>query len=158
MASRIKRTLWNLIPSFFSERVLRRWWGRLINELEGSLTDKFLELLLDGMDLAFILFKDFRSNIENFRGQYVFRTADNVVAKSATFADGNMQVHETAVEDWDARITFKDAAALRRFLFTRNQDILNSILANEVETDGNLNYIAKFAFMAKDLERRLGLA
>jgi hypothetical protein len=112
------------------------------------------------MELAFILFKDFRkNNIENFRGQYVFRfgTADNFMAKSTTFADGNMQVHETSVEDWDAMITFKDGAALRRFLFSRNQDILNSILKNEVETDGNMNYIAKFAFMANDLKRRLGL-
>jgi len=165
MASRLKRTCLNLIPSRFSESagrwVLRRRWGRLINELEDIMTEEFLAILLYGMDLAFILFEDFReNNIENFRGQYVFRfkSADNFMAKSATFADGNMQVHETSVEDWDAMITFKDGAALRRFLFSRDQDILNSILKNEVETDGNMNYIAKFAFMSKDLERRLGLA
>jgi len=161
MASRIRRTFLNLIPSLFSERagqwVLRRWSGRLINEMGGRLTDKFLEILLYGMDLGFSLSKDFRRNIENFRGQYVFRTADHLVATSATFGDGDMRVHTGLLEDWDARITFKDAPALRRFLFSKNQDILNSLLANEVAVEGNLNYIYKFGFLAKDLGRRLGV-
>ncbi len=158
MASRIRRTLLNLIPSVSEQAgqwVLRLWSGKLINELGGRLTDKFLELLLYGMDLGFSLSKDFRRNIENFRGQYVFRTTDNLVAASATFAEGDMQVQTFPVEDWNARITFKDAAALRRFLFSGDQDILNSILANEVEVEGNLNYIYKFGFLAKDLVRRL---
>jgi hypothetical protein len=31
-------------------------------------------------------------------------------------------------------------------------------LANEVAVDGNLNYIYKFGFMARDLVHRLGVA
>jgi hypothetical protein len=54
------------------------------------------------------------------------------------------------------RVRFTDGAALRRFLFAEDQDILDSLLANEVELTGNLNYIYKFGFMARDLQRRLG--
>jgi hypothetical protein len=45
---------------------------------------------------------------------------------------------------------------LRAFLLSKNQDILDSVLANTVEVDGNLNYIYKFGFMVRDLIRRLG--
>ena len=46
---------------------------------------------------------------------------------------------------------------MNAFLFSRDQDILDSLLANDVELDGNLNYIYKFGFMARDLGRRLGV-
>ena len=42
-------------------------------------------------------------------------------------------------------------------MFSRDQDILNSLLANDVEVDGNLNYVYKFGFMARDLGHRLGV-
>jgi hypothetical protein len=68
-----------------------------------------------------------------------------------------MKVHKKDVDKWNVRITFKDAPALHAFLFSKNQDILDSLLRNEVEVDGNLNYIHKFGFMARDLIRRLGV-
>jgi hypothetical protein len=55
-------------------------------------------------------------------------------------------------------VTFKDPAALRRFLFSRDQDVLARILANEIAVDGNLNYVYKFGFMVRDLVHRLGVA
>ncbi len=79
------------------------------------------------------------------------------MAAAATFKDGDMKVHEEAVDDWNVCITFKDAAALNAFIFSRDQDILDSLLANDVEVDGNLNYVYKFGFMARDLGRRLGV-
>lgn len=129
---------------------------QLKEELFGQVTDKFLELLLSGMDLAFMLLPDYRKNIDHFSGRYLFRTSDGLVAASAIFNNGDMHVHEDAIEEWDVRITFKDAAALRAFLLSKNQDILDSVLANNVEVDGNLNYIYKFGFMVRDLIRRLG--
>jgi hypothetical protein len=54
-------------------------------------------------------------------------------------------------------VTFKDSAALLRFLFSHDQDILDSLLSNDVAVDGNVNYIYKFAFMARDLIGRLNL-
>jgi hypothetical protein len=160
MASRVRRTLLNIIPSISEgagQWALQRFSGGLVGQLGDRLTDRFLEVLLYGMDLGFSLSKDYRRNIKDFRGSYVFRTANQRVAASATFANEDMQVQAGPVKDWDCRITFKDAAALRRFLFSGNQDILNSLLANEVEVEGNLNYIYRFGFLAKDLGRRLGV-
>lgn len=133
------------------------WSKKLRDQIYGQATDEFLELLLKGMDLAFFFSGSYRRNIQGFRGKYLFRTADNAVAASAIFQDGDMQVREDGIKDWDVMVTFKNAAALRAFLFSKDQDILNSILANEVEVDGNLNYIYKFGFLAKDLGKRLGV-
>jgi len=161
MISRLKRILLRPIPYLFSDRaglfITNIRSKELGEELCGRVTDKFLELLLSGMDLAFCLCKGYRKNIKNFEGRYLFRTTDNIVAATATFKNGDMEVHEEAIDDWDVRITFKDAPALSAFIFSKDQDILESVLTNDVEVDGNLNYIFKFGFMARDLSRRLGV-
>ena len=161
MTFKLKRALLRPIPYIFSDRVgcfiARLWSGQLREELCGKVTDRFLELLLRGMDLAFCLSKSYRKNIKGFDGRYLFRTADNLVAVTATFRDGDMQVHGESIDDWDVRITFKDTAALSAFIFSKDQDILDSILANAVELDGNLNYVYKFGFMARDLGHRIGV-
>ncbi len=161
MASPLKRTLLIPIPYLFTDWVgvfIAKLWSRsLEKELHGQVTDSFLELLLKGMDLAFCLSKGYRKNIRRFEGRYVFRTADELVATTATFQGGNMQVFLESSDDWDVRVTFKDASALSAFIFSRNQDIMASLLANKVEVDGNLNYVYKFGFMARDLARRLGV-
>ena len=161
MYSRLKRILLRLIPYPFSERtglfITKICSKGLREELSGKVTDKLLELLLSGMDLAFCLSKGYRRNIKDFEGRYLFRTTDNLVAATATFKDGDMEVHEEAIDDWDVRITFKDAATLGAFIFARDQDILDSLIANDVEVDGNPNYVYKFGFMARDLGRKLGV-
>ena len=129
---------------------------RLKRELDGEATDIFVELLLRGMDWAFCLMKGYRKNIRGFEGRYLFRTAGEKVVSSAVFSDGDMRVMDSGITDWNVCITFKSTEALKKFLFSRDQDILNSLLANEVEIDGNLNYIYKFGFMARDLAHRLG--
>lgn len=159
MTSTIKRIFLRPIPYLFTDIIggflARLFSRRLRREIAGKLTDKFLELLLKGMDLAFYLSKGFRKNIKNFEGRYLFRTADNLVAATAVFKNGDMKVCEKAQEDCDVRITFKNPGALRAFIFSKDQDILDSVLKNDVEVDGNLNYIYKFGFMARDLARRL---
>ena len=161
MASRMKLTLLLPIPYILSDRIglfIARFWSRsLRKELYGEVTDEFLELLLRGMDLAFCLSKAYRKNIKDFEGRYLFRTADDSVAAAATFKNSNMKVHEEDIDDWDARITFKDANALSAFIFSRDQDILDSVLASNVKVNGNLNYIYRFGFLARDLSRKLGI-
>lgn len=133
------------------------WFKKKIKEeLFGNLTDKFLEMLLSGMDLAFAISESYRKNIEGFKGKYLFRTDEGGVAAAAIFENGDMRVGKEEINDWDVRITFKNPAALRSFLFSKNQDIVNSLLKNEVAVDGNLNYIYKFGFMARDLAKRFG--
>jgi hypothetical protein len=130
----------------------------LVRQLEGEITDEFLELLLHGMKLAFTLSADYRRNLRGFRGTYVFRTADGSVAVSARFADGEMHVDGGALPEWDVRVTFVSPQALWSFLLSKDQDILNSILRDEVDVEGNLNYVYKLGYMARELVRRLGIA
>ncbi len=162
MASRLKRTLVGLIPFHSSKivggRVLKLLARSLKKELSGKMTNAFIKLLLKALDTVFCLYVDYRKkNIEHFKGRYLFRTADDVVSASATFKNGDMKVPKQAIEDWDVRVTFKDSTALKEFIFSKDQDILNSLLKNDVEVDGNLNYIYKFGFMARDLAHRLGV-
>jgi hypothetical protein len=152
------RLLTPLLPEWVGRRLMRRQIEDLRRALEGFLIDKFLEILLVGMSLAFVFLRSFRRNIRGFEGAYLFRTADGRVAAGACFESGRMQVVKRDVPAYDVAVTFKDPAALRRFLFSRDQDILASLLANDVTVDGNLNYIYKFGFLARDLVSRLGLA
>ena len=162
MSPKLKRILLRPIPYLFSDvagdftaRLLSK---RLREELGGTATDKFLDLLLAGMDLAFALSNGYRKNIRDFEGRYLFRSADKHIASAAIFKDGDMQVDpEGAIDDWDVRVTFTDWKALRDFLFSGDQDILDSLLENKVEVDGNPNYIFKYGFMVRDLGRRLGV-
>jgi hypothetical protein len=147
-----------LLPDRWLRRLMRKEIEQLRGALEGTLIDKFLEILLGGMSVAFVFLSSYRRNIKGFSGAYLFRTADGKVAAGARFEDGHMQLLTTEVPAYDVAVTFNDPAALRRFLLSRDQDILASILANDVSVDGNLNYIYKFGFLARDLVSRLGVA
>jgi hypothetical protein len=152
------RVLSYALPEVWAERLVHRWAHELRAEIEGELTDKFLEALLFGMELGFLLIRTYRRNIKHFSASYVFGTGDGRVAATAQFAEGHMRVHEEAIQPANATVTFATPAALRHFLFSQNQDIIESMLANEVEVDGNLNYIYRFGFLARDLTLRLGIA
>ncbi len=160
MAYSLKRIALRSIPYLFSDSVglfLARRWTKGFMKPSEMMADEFLELLLSGMDLAFCLSRGYRENIKDFEGRYLFVTSDGEVAAGATFKDGDMEVHKEAIDDWDIKVTFKDADAFWEFIFSKDQDILNSILKNDVEVDGNLNYLYKFGFMARDLGYRLGV-
>jgi hypothetical protein len=162
MGSKLRRMFWKTVallsPQSWLERILRRRARALVAELEGKLTDRFVELLLYGMELGFLLIASYRRNLRRFHGSYVLRTADGRVAVSAVFADGKMVVRDQAVAAPTVTVTFTDPAALRRFLFSQDQDILQSLMANEVEVDGNVTYVYKLGYMARDLTMRLGVA
>lgn len=167
MASVLRRFVVLPISRLFdgADRILARlrlWTLR--RKLLGKATDAFIEMLLRAMSLSFRLIRDeaYQEHLtngkgEHFTGRYLFETAkDNrLIIASATFADGKMNVDGHPISEWDIKVTFTDGAALRRFLFSENQDILESIGRNDVEVEGNLNYLYKFGFMAKDLLRRL---
>lgn len=162
MASRLKKTLLRPIP-LFSERAgdhVTKWTSRkLVKGMNGEVevTDKFLDLLMMGMDLAFCLMKDYRRNIENFEGCYHFETRKGNVKSGAIFKDGNMKVQPEGIPFPDAKVTFEDFKSLWKHLMSKDQDLLDSLLNNKIELDGNMNLIFKFSFMVKDLKRRFGL-
>lgn len=146
-----------IVPKSWAKRIVR-WNNRaFVAELGGVATDKIVELLLVAMEGAFAVLPGYRNNLRGFRGRYVLRTADGRVDAAALFTPGKMSMRTTAVEAPDVTITFKSPAAFRRFLSSEEKDILESLLANEVEVDGNLNYVYKLGFMARHLLLRLGL-
>ncbi len=140
-----------LLPDSAARLLTKRSRRGLADELSGVASDKFLELLLRAMSLAFLLSKRYRTNIRDFRGRYVFRSADGLIAASVVFTDCRMKVQEQEISDRDVTVTFRTSAAFRAFIFSKDHDILDSVLRNDVDLDGNLNYIYKFGFMAREL-------
>ena len=137
------------------------WLLRCLTDLEKSFytaePDLFMELLLKGLSWAFFLCRRFRRNIRGFNARYGFATADGKVQTTAVFQKGTMKVLDTVADPCTVKVTFSDVNALRGFLFSGNQDILNSLLTNDVSVSGNLNYIYKFGFMVRDLACRLNI-
>ncbi len=123
----------------------------------GFFTDNFLELLLGGMDLSFLFSKGYRRNIQNYTGSILFRTRDEDVAVSASFERGDMKVNKKPdlSAKYDVKIIFKNVTALLEYLFSKDQDILNVMLENDVEVDGNLSHVYRFGHLAKDLQHRI---
>ena len=117
--------------------------------------DKLLELLLHGMSTMILLSLSCRAGLKDFKAKYVFESRNGEIASSATFKDGFMTVEHKRINQYDARIIFTDEAALMEFLFSENQDILNSLLENKVEVEGNINYIYRFGYLAKSIRRRI---
>ena len=140
--------------SFVFPKVFAR---KFVKQLYGNATKEFLTLLLKTMDLAFVLSKDYRRNIERLEADYVFETEDKTVGVTASFHNGNMKVTKSTMEKPTVKILFKNANALKNYIFSTNQNIIDSLLKNEVRAVGNVNYIFKFGYMALDLERRMGL-
>ena len=125
---------------------------RLENCFSSELAEEFLETLLELMEIAIFFDADYRENIAGFSGRYLFRSTDHAIKVSATFADVEMKVTEQEIADPHVTIIFKDGRALMNFLICKNPDILGSMLRQEVTTEGNLNYLYKFAYMARRLQ------
>ena len=168
MPSVLRRFVLRPISSWFegTDILLTRLGVRkLKKQLLGKATDRLIEFLLRAMSLSFYLIKDddYQNHLRDskgqpFEGRYVFQTTkEDGITASATFTNGDMNVCRDAISEWDVKVTFTDGRALRKFLFSEDQDIINSLAENEVEVEGNLNYIYKFGFMAKDLLRRLNV-
>lgn len=125
---------------------------KFTDAIESETAEEVLQLLLNLMKAALAMVPEYRRNIKNFSGSYLFRSRDNTVTVSAIFAGGTMEVREQAIDSPNITVTFANGKALMRFLLTPKPDILGSMLRQEVVLDGNLNYLYKFAFMAKRLQ------
>lgn len=127
---------------------LEKFQGALASEF----AENFLQLLLSLMSVVFLIDHEFRKNIEQFTGSYQFRSKDGRITVAALFADDRLEVRQEEIDNPDITILFKDGKALMGYLLTPKPDILGSMLRQEVSLDGNLNYLYKFAFMAKRLQ------
>jgi hypothetical protein len=63
-----------------------------------------------------------------------------------------MTVKDSVVDDPHVTINFRNPKALREYILSSKPDILGALLRQDVVPDGNLNYLYKFAFMAKRLQ------
>lgn len=120
--------------------------------LTSEFAEDFLQLLLGLMSVVFIVDPGFRKNIEGFSGRYQFKSKDGCINVAALFSDDRLELREEVIPDPDITVLFKDGKALMGYLLTPKPDILGSMLRQEVSLDGNLNYLYKFAFMAKRLQ------
>jgi hypothetical protein len=137
------------LPGKLGVRVMAE---RFRQSLESELAEGFLQILLRLMSLVFFLSKDFRRNIEDFKGKYIFRSKDNSIQTSVLFEGGRMRVKENLIDHPNVTIVFRNSKALMSYLLSPKPDILGSLLRQDVVVDGNFNYLYKFAFMAKRLQ------
>ncbi|MFH1215765.1 MAG: hypothetical protein V1706_04610 [Pseudomonadota bacterium] len=127
-------------------------FSRFRNCFESEVAEEFLEVLLNLMRVVFLINPDYRANIKGFTGRYQFRSVDGEVTMAAVFDNGKMEVGEKLITDPHITVSFRNGRALLDFLISPRQDILGSMLRNDVKTDGNLNYLYKFGYMAKKLQ------
>ncbi len=132
--------------------LLNKMMQKFSSSLESEFAEEFLENLMRLMSLVLLLDHDYKKNIIGFNGRYQFMSSDGAITVAAVFNDDAMEVSEEVIADPNITITFKDGKALMGYLLSPKPDVLGSLLRQEVRLDGNLNYLYKFAFMAKRLQ------
>jgi hypothetical protein len=123
--------------------------AHFIKILGDEVTEKFLETLLILMKIKFRFDPEYRRNLENFRGALRFRCRGSNIDVLVSFADQKMKVSEDPAGPANVIITFRDSRALRKVITTGN--IMGSLLNADVVSDGNINYLYKFGFLARHL-------
>jgi hypothetical protein len=67
-----------------------------------------------------------------------------------------MMVKSYKDEQWNIKIVFKDTHALMQFLaLAKRRDIFKLMLKGLVKTDGNLNYLYLFLYLANYVQIRV---
>ena len=136
----------------FDDLIVKTAMKNFLDCVSSEFVEDFLQLLLGLMSTVFLFDHEFRKNIEGFNGRYQFRSKDGSITVAALFADNRLEVREEEIPNPDITVLFKDSKALMEYLMTPKPDILGSMLRQEVSLDGNLNYLYKFAFLAKRLQ------
>ena len=143
------------LENIINKLALEKAGEKFLNTLEDEAAETLLEKLLLFMKLKFMFDPSYRRNIENFKGRYQFKSRDNKITVLVELDNGKMDIKETLSEDVDVTVIFKDGRSLMNFLLSQNRDVLRGLLNNEINVNGNLNYIYKFAFMANHLQLEL---
>jgi hypothetical protein len=132
--------------------ILKTAMKNFLDCITSEFAEEFLQLLLGLMSVVFMFNDEYLKNIEGFNGRYQFKSKDGCITVAALFGDNRLEVREEEITNPDITVLFKDGKALMGYLLTPKPDILGSMLRQEVSLDGNLNYLYKFAFMAKRLQ------
>ena len=135
-----------------TQQAQKKLWEKFQNSFTSEVAEEFLQTLLTLMQIVFVVNHEYRRNIKNFEGRYQFCSKDGEVTIAAVFHNNRMDVMEKKIDRPDITITFRDGRTLLNFIISPRQDILGSMLRHDVVTEGNLNYLYKFGFMAKQLQ------
>lgn len=145
---------------------LKRLKKDIENEIAGEVLDKLLFLLLKAMGLLFIVDKEYRKNIKDFRATYVICSEDKRIDVSAVFKkitvpfynrEDGMKVKDSIVENPTTTVIFKDGKAMADFLLSANPDVIAGMLNNQLSVSGNLNYLFKLVYLLWLIPELLGI-
>ncbi|MCP3940937.1 MAG: hypothetical protein GY710_05580 [Desulfobacteraceae bacterium] len=150
--------------------MIKKRLDELKTELEtnaaGEVLDKVLYGLLEAMALLFVINREYRKNIKDFKASYVIRSEDGKIDVTAVFKkislpftqiDG-MDVKDTAIANPTTTVTFKDGKAMADFLLSGNPDVIEGLLDNQLSVSGNLNYLFKFIYLLWLIPEILGIS
>jgi hypothetical protein len=135
-----------------TQQAQKKLWEKFQNSFSSEVAEEFLQTLLTLMQIVFVVNHEYRRNIKNFEGRYQFCSKDGEVTIAAVFHNNRMDVLEKKIDKPDITITFRDGRTLLNFIISPRQDILGSMLRHDVVTEGNLNYLYKIGYMAKQLQ------
>jgi hypothetical protein len=125
---------------------------KLLEMISSGVAEGFLDTLLRVMSLVFLIDKNFSRNIDGFNGRYLFRSQDRGIIVSAVFENNRLKVSKKEISNTHVTVIFRNARALMGFLLSPKPDVIGSLLRQDITIDGNLNYVYKFAYMAKHLQ------
>ena len=128
---------------------------RFLKSLEDEAAETFLKALFFLLKVKFTIDPAFRRNIENFKGLYQFKSKDDGLAVLLEFDDGDISFREGLSDDATVTVIFKDGRSLIGFLLSQKKDVFRSLLNNEINVSGNMNYIYKLGYMANHLQLEL---
>lgn len=138
----------------FRNLSLGRTIKKITTGVENDALDNFLELLLRAIRLVLIVDRKYRRNIKDFNARYTFQSRDGKIAASAVFKNNKLKVQKDALPDTNITVIFKDGKALWEFLMAKDPDVFVFLLENKIAWEGNINYLLKFAYMAKHLQHK----
>lgn len=121
---------------------------KLLDAVEGRITENVMDVVLSLMSVLFVLDKNYRKNIHNFEAVYVFTDQNDDFYVAARFHKDRLTIQNKKVDNPNFILRFRDNEALVKLLFSGAPDILNAMLNQQVDFEGNVNYINKFAYMA----------
>ncbi len=148
-----------IVPTRVMTFLFRFLRGRRFQVFDAKVSDKSLEGLLNAMAWGILLFPDWRRRMQGFRGTLVFAARASQdpkrepVQATAEFDGKRMIVRKEAAKSFDVKVTFSEPLELFRFVASRKHDIVEALLKNAVDTQGNLNYVYRFGFLVMEMTR-----
>lgn len=144
-----------------AHKMLEKLKDEFISHMNSGRMEVLLEIALRIMSLLFFLNSQYRKNIEGFKGKIAFKLDDCDLGVTAVFCRRlfmpAMVVKNRALKDVNVTIDFCNGKEMASFITQSNPDIISGMLDNKLNFTGNLNYILRFVFLAKDINEVLGL-